>query len=246
MLRHLAVVAGIFMTTLLLDAQDRGFWGDEDNSEKQPYTAKFTFSRIRYRSPWGYGGGAWAHDYPRADEHIPRLLDYLTTVDANLDGTNVFDLSDNDIFLHPLIYLSEPGYWALTENEASNLRRYLLKGGFIIFDDFEREQWHNFAAQMRRVLPDHAPVQIDVTHPIFHSFFEMKSIDFPHPLVNVRPSYYGFFENNDPTGRMLGIVNYDNDLAEYWEWSDMGYFPVDFTNEAYKLGINYVVYSMTH
>jgi len=74
----------------------------------------------------------------------------------------------------------------------------------------------------------------------------MKTIDFPHPLSNVLPTYYGVFENNDPTRRMLAIVNYNSDLAEYWEWSDTGYLPTDFTNEAYKLGINYVVYAMTH
>jgi hypothetical protein len=74
----------------------------------------------------------------------------------------------------------------------------------------------------------------------------MKTIDFPHPLVNVSPSYYGIFEDNDPARRMMAIVNYNNDVAEYWEWSDTGMFPVNFTNEAYKLGVNYVVYAMTH
>ncbi len=89
-------------------------------------------------------------------------------------------------------------------------------------------------------------VEIDVTHPIFHVFFDMESIDFPHPLVNVMPSYFGLFENADPRSRMLGIINYNNDIAEYWEWSDTGWLPIDFTNEAYKLGVNYVVYAMTH
>jgi hypothetical protein len=142
--------------------------------------------------------------------------------------------------------MAEPGYWRPTEDEAGNLRRYLFKGGFIIFDDFEGPEWNNFATQFRRVLPDHALIELDVTHPIFHSFFDMKTIDFPHPLSNVLPTYYGVFENNDPTRRMLAIVNYNSDLAEYWEWSDTGYLPTDFTNEAYKLGINYVVYAMTH
>lgn len=89
-------------------------------------------------------------------------------------------------------------------------------------------------------------IQIDIDHPIFHCFFDLENIDFPHPLVPVYPSYFGIFEENDPTKRMLAIVNYNNDVAEYWEWSDQGFFPVDITNEAYKLGINYVVYAMTH
>ena len=74
----------------------------------------------------------------------------------------------------------------------------------------------------------------------------MKTIYFPHPLVNVMPTYYGLFEDNDPTQRMLAIINYNNDIAEYWEWSDTGFLPIDFTNEAYKLGVNYIVYALTH
>jgi hypothetical protein len=74
----------------------------------------------------------------------------------------------------------------------------------------------------------------------------MKRIDFPHPYRGMAPHYFGFFENNDPSRRMLAIVNYDNDVSEYWEWSDTDQMPVDLTNEAYKLGVNYLVYSMTH
>jgi hypothetical protein len=102
------------------------------------------------------------------------------------------------------------------------------------------------AHQMGRVLPELRFVRIDVSHPIFHSFFDMKTIDFPHPLVNVMPTYYAMFEHNDPTRRIVALANYNNDLAEYWEWSATGMFPVDFTNEAYKLGVNYIVYGMTH
>jgi hypothetical protein len=134
----------------------------------------------------------------------------------------------------------------MSEEEALLLRQYVLKGGFLIFDDFENEQWDNLEAQLMRVLPELRPIRIDVSHPIFHSFFDMESIDFPHPLVDVMPTYYGVFEDNDPSGRMLAIVNYNNDIAEYWEWSDSGWLPIDITNEAYKLGVNYMIYALTH
>ncbi len=100
------------------------------------------------------------------------------------------------------------------------------------------------ARQMSQVLPDHQWIEIDVSHPIFHSFFEMKRIDFPHPTVNVIPSYFAMFEDNDPTRRIIVLANYNNDLAEYWEWSSTGMFPVDTTNEAYKLGVNYILYGV--
>lgn len=242
------VAAALVVAPMLAGAQRRAPRVDTSTRGNPEYTGQFVFTRIRYGSTWGgwFGGAAWSHDYPRADRHLPRILDDLTTIDVNVSGSNVFDLDDPNIFQHPLIYLSEPGFWTLTDSEARNLRQYLLKGGFIIFDDFEAEQWHNFEAQLRRALPEYRPVAIDLRHPIFHAFFDLKSLDFPHPLVRVTPRYYGIFEDNDPSKRMLGIINYNNDVAEYWEWSDTGLFPVDFTNEAYKLGVNYVIYAMTH
>lgn len=134
----------------------------------------------------------------------------------------------------------------MSDEQAQNVRSYLLRGGFLIFDDFENEQWDNFEAQIMRALPEYRLIELDISHPIFHSFFDLKTIYFPHPLVPVTPSYFGIFEDNDPSKRMMVIVNYNNDIAEYWEWSDRAYFPIDITNEAYKLGVNYVVYAMTH
>ena len=239
----------LLAVSLVLGAQGR-----ERGAAVQRSTAnlkshdEFTFTRIRYGSSLGRWGfrSSWSHDYPQADHHLSLILDDLTTVNANVEGTNVYTLDDPALFVQPLAYLSEPGFWAMTEREVPNLRSYLLKGGFLIFDDFEAEQWYNFEAQVRRALPEYRLMEVDISHPIFHSFFDLKKLDFPHPLVNVQPRYYGIFEDNDPTKRMLAIVNYNNDVAEYWEWSATGLFPVDFTNEAYKLGVNYIVYAMTH
>ena len=211
------------------------------------YGAGFVFTRIRYPSRgFRRGGGAWAHDWPRADRHLSLLLDELTAIDAETGGTNVLDLDDPELFRFPVAYISEPGYWSMTDAQAARLREYVLKGGFLIFDDFEDRQFDNMAAQLARALPEYRPIRIDIDHEIFHSFFSMEEIYFPHPMVDVIPVYWGLFEDNDPTRRMLAIINHNNDIAEYWEWSSEGWFPVDITNEAYKLGINYVTYAMTH
>jgi uncharacterized protein DUF4159 len=247
------LIAGILILALAsaASAQRRGRETAPPPEGNRSYSGQFVFTRIRYGSGggWGFGRGGprWSHDYPRADRHLPLILDEITTVDSDLAGSNVYDLDDPELFRFPLIYISEPGFWTMSDAEARGLRAYLLKGGFAIFDDFERErEWDNFAAQMRRVLPEHQPIEIGIGHPIFHSFFDIRNIDIPHPLVPVRPKYYGIFEDNAPTGRMMAIVNYNNDLAEYWEWSGTGLFPVDTSNEAYKFGVNYVVYAMTH
>lgn len=212
---------------------------------------KFVFTRIRYGGVYGgFGrrGSSWSHDYPRADSHLSRLLHELTTMNVELDGTNVFEIGDPEMFRHPLIYISEPGFWTMTDEQAMVLRDYVLKGGFLIFDDFERDQIENMWAQLKRALPEAELIRIESFHPIFQTFFPMDDEDIylPHPLVPVIPVYYGVFEDNDPTKRMLAIVNHNNDLAEYWEWSDTNELSIDYTNDAYKLGINYVIYAMLH
>src|SRR5687768_3870498 len=137
------------------------------------YDSNFVFTRISYGSGSGrFGGGAWAHDYPMADRNLSAILDYITNMRVRLDGTNLFDLDDAGIFQNPIIYVSEPGFWRITESEAANLRRYLLKGGFIIFDDFEGDaHWRNMTLQMAQALPDHQFMRLTADHPIFHTFF---------------------------------------------------------------------------
>jgi hypothetical protein len=100
---------------------------------------------------------------------------------------------------------------------------------------------------MRRVLPDSRFVELDGTHPIFHSFFEIDApLDFVPPYGGLPPSFFGIYENNDPRRRLVAIANRNNDIGEYWEFSDTGWVPIDLSNEAYKFGVNYVVYAMTH
>jgi hypothetical protein len=214
--------------------------------EHVPYNGKLTFTRLRYNGGWGRGSNAWNHDYPQADQNLPLILDAVTLIQPNTHGTNILDLEDPEIFVNPVLYMWEPGGWQITEEGARNLRDYMLKGGFVVFDDFEAGQWYNFEAQFRRALPEAQFIELDRSHPLFHSFFEMDELNLPHPFVRVLPAFYGVFEDNDPTRRMMAFVCYNSDVAEYWEYSGTGYFPVDTTNDAYKLGVNFMVYALTH
>ena len=142
--------------------------------------------------------------------------------------------------------MAEPGFWRPSESEALALRKYLTKGGFIIFDDFAGEHWMNFESQMLRVLPKAKFVPLTLSHPIFDSFYRIKSLDYEHPYYRgFKSVFYGLFEDNDPNKRLLAIINYNNDMSEYWEFSDEGMFPIDMSNEAYKLGVNYIIYALT-
>jgi hypothetical protein len=142
--------------------------------------------------------------------------------------------------------MSEPGFWTLSDKEAEGLRAYLHKGGFVIFDDFRGWDLDNFQAQIRRALPESRLVELDATHPIFHSFFEINSLEFVQYYDRGKPVFYGIFEDNDPKKRLMVIANYNNDLGEYWEFSDTGFVPIDLSNEAYKYAVNYMIYAMTH
>jgi hypothetical protein len=217
---------------------------------EREYDGRFTFVRLRWDS--GFGGrfrgfgDAWNHDFPRAEQNLMALLKDLTLIPINAEGSLILTLDDPQLFRYPIVYMWEPGFWSMTDGQAERFREYLLKGGFAIFDDFEEGHLNNLMAQMRRVLPDARFVKIDETHRIFDSFFRMSTINFPHPMMGILPTYYAIFEDNDPTKRVMAIANHNNDVAEYWEWSGRGFFPVDTSNEAYKLGINYMLYGHTH
>ena len=220
----------------------------------QPYDGRITFVRLKYTMGFGgFGFGRrggeppWAHDYPTADTHMMKILTELTLARPRVDGSNVLSLADPELHNYPVAYMSEPGFWMMDEDEVKGLRSYLSKGGFMVFDDFRGRDFDNLQDQMRRAFPEIHWVELEPAHPIFHSFFE---IDDPHsmtpPYGGMPPAFYAMFENNDRAGRVMAVANVNNDLGEYWEFSDTGYAPVDLSNEAYKFGVNYFIYGLTH
>lgn len=246
-------VLAVVMTALVIAAaafaQDgwfrgRGRFQSDPERARVEYDGRFSFVRLRYQGGFRRDPG-WAHDFPRADWHFQRILEEVTYTRTLRDESNILTLDDPDLGLYPIVYMSEPGFWTLNEAELLGLRGYLQKGGFIIFDDFRgARDWTNLQQRMEEVLPEARWVPLDATHPIFHSFFDINTL--------IRQGYYGeaaflgIFEENDPQKRLLAIANYNHDLGELWEFSDTGWVPVDLSNEAYKYGVNYVIYAMTH
>jgi hypothetical protein len=221
------------------------------------YDGRFTFVRVNYTTaPGGYwyrGLPAWAHGYPLAERNLMKIMNEVSYLDAHDEEINSLALDDPEIFKYPVIYIIEVSWWAMTDAEALALRTYLEKGGFVIVDDFKQTGdfgspgWDAFVENMRRVVPDGRFLDMDLAHPIFHSFFEINSLDnFPQAYNAGRPVFRGLFENNDPARRLQMIVNYNTDISQFWEWSGRGLRPFDETNEAYKLGVNYIVYGLLH
>jgi Domain of unknown function (DUF4159) len=232
----------------------RGGFGRGDRYASLPpeavdYDGRFVFVRLRFsaglRDGFGRGEAMWAHDFPKAERNFMKILDEITTIGPYMDGL-VLDIDDPRLFKYPVAYLVEPGFLTMTDAEATNLREYLLKGGCLIVDDFAEAQWYNFEAQVRRMLPDARFFELDQSHPVFDSFFHIESLDYYHPYRGLQARFIGVFEDNDPDKSPIMLINYNNDIGEYWEWSDTGWVPIDITNDAYKLGVNYVVYAMTH
>jgi len=262
-----SVVAGltfflVFASAAGVFAQRRGwFRGPVDAPiDKAPaYDGKFTFARLKFTTgPGGYYFGglpAWAHGYIpirgeniRSEDAFVKILNAVSNMPLHLDGTKVVDVSDPELFQYPVVYATEPGFMELSDKDVVNLREYLQKGGFIIFDDFRAPyDWEPFQESMRRMFPNEQLVQLDVTHPIFHSFFDIKTLDFVQAYDRGGPAqFWGLFPNNDHSKPLRLIANFNNDVSQYWQWSDTGFVPVDLSNEAYKLGVNYVIYGMTH
>ena len=211
-----------------------------------PYDGRFTFVRLRYTV---YGHSGWEFDYPAMERNFMTLLRDLSTVNNHVQESNIHTMDDPALSKYPIAYLSEPGWWHPSESEAKGLRTWLAKGGFLIVDDFYfAQQWANFENSMRMVLPECRIVKLDVSHPIFNSFFQLKTLDgMTHPdNKNAKAEYLGIFENNDPKRRLLAIINYNNDIGDYMEWSGQGWYAVNMSNDAYKLATNYIVYGLTH
>lgn len=221
-----------------------------DNALAHPYDARFTFTRIRFSQPGGFGGFRsrepfWAHDYPRGERNFMSILDHVTNLHARVVDTNVLDADDPELMKYPVAYLVEPGYWNPTDGEVAGLREYLLKGGFLFLDDFGGpREWANTVAQFTRITPELDWQEVDGSHPIFHAFF---TVDNPENLLNYRgaPVYLALFEDNDPSKRIMVIANYNNDIGEFWEYSDTGLVPIDVSNKAYQIGVNYIVYALS-
>ena len=226
-----------------------------------PYDGRFTFVRVKYQHApggnWYSGWPAWGHGYPLGESNLMKIMNELSFLGAHAEEINTLEIGDPEITKYPIAYVIEVDWWVMSDAEAAALRAYMQKGGFVIVDDFKPQRrfggrgdygtgWDVFAENMKRVMPEGKFIDLELSHPIFHAFFEIKSLEIPQAYVNGEAIFRGLYEDNDPKKRLQMIVNYNTDVSQFWEWSGLGIRPFDETNEAYKLGVNYLMYGMTH
>jgi len=219
--------------------------------------AEFYFARLAYSDLYGMrisGDRPWMIDSPAAERHFLQGVRRLSSVDASSKEVYVHATED-DLFDYPWLYVVEPGYWDPTEEEVERLREYLLRGGFMIFDDFHGTyEWAMFMRGMRRIFPDRPVVDIKPEDEIFHVLYDVKPDE---QIPGVQMLYSGVTYEKDGTtphwrgiyddeGRLMVVVNFNMDLGDAWEHADWAEYAERYTAKAYRFGINYIVYAFTH
>jgi Domain of unknown function (DUF4159) len=216
--------------------------------------AEFTFARLRYD---GYGWEGWATDYPKADhQFIYGLRSWVNSRLEISDNPKVVAMDEKELFQHPFIYVVEPGHMELSAKDAANLREYLMRGGFLMLDDFHGEfEWQVVREQMYKIFPDRQIRDLPLDHPVFHCYFDINEVvQVPQAPRYVRfgityekggivPHYMGITDDND---RLMVFIARNMDNGDAWEWIEIPEYPLKYGLAAYRLGMNCIVYAMTH
>ncbi len=249
------VVSGLLASAALAEAQ---------LAPNLTYDGRPNLARIRYtpmsnpdacQNTDSPGGPGWGHDYPMSVQGLLTGAVAVTTLNSAADSNLVLTIEDPEIMKHPTAMLVEPGCWNPTEAEAVALRSYLLKGGFLIADDFTFFDCsfehctlavERFETWIKRVIPGAKVMPLPASHPVFDGFFKVDPADAPG-WSEAPAQISGLYLDNDPTKRLLVVANYWSTLGQYWRYVESGYGSgLERGGMAYKLGLNYLMYGLSH
>ena len=237
-----------------LEPDFRALLQDRRSALRQPAGPnEFYFTRVVYSSSWRWGG-SWSTDFPKADRQFMLAVNSLIDISA-AEHENPVRLDDPNIRRFPFLYVLEVGGMSLSRSEAQGLREYLLAGGFLVVDDFWGSwEWANFEREIRRVLPEYRIVEMPPDHPIFNAVYRIREV-MQVPAINnywngrtwEQDGYVaharGIF---DEDGRLMVIINWNTDLGDAWEWFERPEYPLKFSSFAVQMGVNFIVYAMSH
>lgn len=217
--------------------------------------ARFTRWRWGHTMDWTQGATSWTQDYPRADRHFAQALRRLTRVQVRSVEQPVNLDDGDDVFNWPWLAAGEMGDWKLTESQARKLREYLLRGGFLMLDDFwGTEEWERFEESMKVVFPNRPIVDIEDTDSIFHTVYDLNErYQIPGEWALRRggmyrndgavPHWMGIYDDHK---RVMVAISFNSDIGDSWEWADDPGYPEKYSALGIRIGVNYVVYSLTH
>jgi hypothetical protein len=236
------------------DYQEKTEWVQARLMYPQHPNARFS-RRWGGRGDWREGGTSWSQDYPRADRHFALALRRLTRVHVRSVEQPVNLDDGDDVFNWPWLVAGEMGDWKLTEAQAKTLRDYLLRGGFLMLDDFwGPEEWDRFEESMKLVFPDRPTVEIQDADSIFHTVYDLddRYQILGQWALNGRQNYRvngtvaqwkGIYDDH---GRLMVAMSFNSDVGDSWEWADDPRYPEKYSALGMRIGVNYVIYSMTH
>jgi hypothetical protein len=238
------------------DWQDKAEWVFARLMYPQHPHAKFANWGWRGGSlEWRNGGTSWSQDYPRADRHFAQALRRLTRVHARSVEQPVNLEDGDDVYNWPWLCAGEMGDWKLTGEMAAKLRDYLLRGGFLLLDDFwGTDEWGRFEESMKLVFPDRPIVEIDNADQIFHTMYDLDDrYQIPGQWALRRGTTYrddgdvahwlGIYDDHK---RLMVAMYFNSDVGDSWEWADDPNFPEKYSALGVRLGVNYTIYAMTH
>ena len=236
-------------------AETTAFEAGWDAQGPVAFHTEFQFARLQFRSTSDRGyRPRWLTDWPAAEHHLLQGVSRLTRIRA-ANESRLVSLTDEDLFDYPLLYAAEPGRWRFSAAEASRLREYLLRGGFLFVDDFHgTSEWHGFVTGLRRVFPDRQIVDIPRNHSLFHTVYDLDEVvqipgiyaalsGVTYERDGVTPHWRGIYDDH---GHLMVLINFNMDLGDAWEHADVPQYALRYTNQAYQHAINYIVYAMTH
>lgn len=226
-------------------AQQFGWFRGEAIVQNEPPPTGFIAARWHFGTNGAIGHMGWAHNYPYSDQNLNEFLARATRVDVEQMSYRIVELGSEEVFDYPFAYVSEPGEMELTEREVANLRSFILRGGFVLMDDFDGPwQWEQMRSQVRRAFPDRDFVELSIDHKVFHSIFDLDDLQ---GMADYVPggsiTYFGLFDDG---GNLAVLAGHNNDLANFWEWYDRPSMPLKPAADAFRLGSNAVVHALTH
>jgi hypothetical protein len=265
----LAVVGGFYGAVYAFQGPFREYPSVEYGLEPLPpdwkETTEFAFARLmyppgpndgyrgRFDGDWRKGLSLWTQDYPPADRKFSSALKRLTRISVRSVEEPVMLEDADEIYNWPWLYAVQVGEWGLTPDEGKKLRDYLLRGGFFMADDFHgTEEWQVFEQRMKYVFPDRHLRDIPDNDPIFHTVFDLQNryritgaehLGLGYKNNGIVPRWVGIY---DDKGRVMVAASFNSDIGDSWEWSDDARYPEKFSDLGIRIGVNYVVYAMTH
>ncbi len=230
---------------------------------------EWTRARLKYPSVYAQyyrrGGDLnWTIDFPRSDRHLLEGVRRLTRIDTRSVEQVVELDGDDDIYNWPMLYAVEVGHWALPDDQVAQLREFLMRGGFLMVDDFHGDEpyhnvsseWQVFVASMSKVFPDRPIVDLENADPIFHTIYDLNDRfqvagwqwrrsgrTYEAGETGKTPHWRAI---TDDKGRVMVAICHNMDLGDAWEWSDDPRYPEKWASLAYRIAMNYFMYDLTH